>query len=62
MLHGFFGAAAGDTRTVVKASLIIIFPASLIVAAVAWWLAGLRGGERREVLSLHPPKLTARAG
>jgi hypothetical protein len=60
VLHGFFGSDMSDTRTVVKASLIIIFPASLIVAAVAWWLAGLRGGDRREVLSLHAPKLTAR--
>jgi uncharacterized protein len=58
VLYGVFGADTSDTRTVVKAGLVIIFPASLVVAAVAWWLAGLRGGDRREVLSLHWPKLT----
>lgn len=59
VLHGFFGGDRSDTRTVVKASLIIIFPASLVVAAAAWWLAGLGGGNAREVLSLRPPKLTS---
>ena len=27
----------------VKASLVVIFPASLIVAWAAWWLAGTQG-------------------
>ena len=58
VLSGFFGADTSDTRSVVKASLVIIFPASLVVAAAAWWLAGLRGGDRRQVLSLHKPRLT----
>jgi hypothetical protein len=62
VLFGFFGAETSDTRSVVKASLIIIFPASLVVAAAAWWLAGQRGGDQREVLSLHKPRLTPSGG
>ena len=59
VLHGFFGTGTADTRAVVKASLIIIFPASLVVAAVAWWLAGRGGADPRAVLSLHRPRLTS---
>jgi hypothetical protein len=58
VLQGVFGADPSDTRSVVKASLIVIFPASLVVAAAGWWLAGRRGGDPREVLNLHWPKLT----
>ncbi len=57
VMLGFFGAVPSDTRTMVKASLVVIFPASLIVAAAAWWLAGRRGGNAQEVLSLQRPKL-----
>ena len=49
---------ADSTRAMVKASLVSIFPASLIVAALGFWLAGLRGGDRRQVLSLRWPKFT----
>lgn len=47
------------TRETTKAALVSIFPASLIVAALALWLAGRRGGIPAEVLSLRWPKLTA---
>ena len=48
----------GVTREFVKASLVAIFPASLIVFGVAYWLAGKRGGVRHEVLNLSWPRLT----
>ena len=54
----FLKVNPGVTREFVKAGLIAIFPASLIVFAVAYWLAGLRGGIRREVLSLRWPRLS----
>lgn len=46
------------THAFIKAGLISIFPASLIILALAWWLAGLRGGEPRRVLSLRWPGLS----
>jgi len=58
VLAGFFTDDPSGTRSLVKAGLIVIFPSALAVAAAAWWLAGLRGGNRREVLSLHRPRLT----
>ncbi len=58
VLHGFFGGDLSDTRSLVKASLVIIFPASLLVAAAAWWLAGRGGADPRDVLSLRAPKFT----
>ena len=58
VIAGFFGGDFTDERTLVKATLIVIFPAGLIVAAVAWWLAGRRGGDPREVLSLRWPAFT----
>jgi membrane protease YdiL (CAAX protease family) len=60
VLHGFFGAGTIDARVEAKANLLVIFPAALVVAAAAWWLAGLRGGERHQVLNLRRPKLTLR--
>jgi membrane protease YdiL (CAAX protease family) len=60
VLYGVFGGDPSGTRLMTKAVLIVIFPASLAVAAAAWWLAGRRGGNPREVLSLQAPKLTAR--
>lgn len=52
------GAGMGNTREMVKASLVAIFPAALIVAGLGYWLAGRRGGEARRVLSLGWPCLT----
>lgn len=60
LLMSVMGGDPSDTRSMVKAGLIVIFPASLIVAAAAWWLAGRAGGEAREVLSLRWPNLTPR--
>lgn len=57
MLLAFDGNMS-DQRSLVKAVLLSIFPASLIVAAVAWWLAGVRGGKPGEVLSLRTPRFT----
>lgn len=54
----FFKLAPGVTPAVTKAALISIFPASLIVAGLAYWLAGLRGGVPAEVLNLRWPRLT----
>lgn len=50
----------GNTREMVKASLVAILPAGLIVAALAFWLAGRRGGDAKQVLSLRWPKLSGR--
>jgi uncharacterized protein len=58
VLMGPMGGDSFDTRSMVKATLVVIFPASLIAAAAAWWLAGRGGGNAREVLSLRTPKLT----
>ncbi|WP_421694750.1 CPBP family intramembrane glutamic endopeptidase [Aestuariivirga sp.] len=55
----FTGADLGNTRDLVKANLVIIFPASLMVAAAAWWLAGFRGGVRAQVLNMRLPRFTA---
>ena len=60
LINGVMGGELSDTRSVVKAGLVAVFPASLIVAAAAWWLAGRGGGTAREVLSLHRPRLTGR--
>ena len=54
----FFKLAPGVTPALTKVALVSIFPASLIVFALGYWLAGLRGGVRREVLALHWPRLT----
>lgn len=58
VISGFFEGDFASERTMVKASLVVIFPAGLIVAAAAWWLAGRRGGDPREVLSLRRPNFT----
>jgi len=58
VLSGFFHVDSSDTRALVKASLIVIFPASLLVAAAAWWLAGRGGADPARVLSLRRPQLT----
>ena len=48
----------GVTREAAKVALVSIFPASLIVGALALWLAGRRGGNPARVLNLRWPKLT----
>ena len=50
---------SGDfSREFIKAGMVAIFPASMLVAAVAYWLAGLRGGDRVAVLNLRWPRFT----
>ncbi|MFN4143834.1 CPBP family intramembrane glutamic endopeptidase [Aestuariivirga sp.] len=58
VLKQFFGSDVSNTRELVKASLVAIFPASLAVALAGWWLAGRRGSSAAEVLALRPPKFT----
>lgn len=54
LFEGSFG-----THELVKASLVVIFPAALLIALAAWMLARLKGGSPGAVLNLHLPKLTA---
>ena len=58
VLAALFDGSFEDTRNIVKASLIVIFPASLVIAFVAWKLAGLQGGDARKVLNLRTPRIT----
>lgn len=53
----FFGQAGDDPGRLIKGFLIGIFPASLLTAVAAWYLAGYRGGVPSKVLNLHLPKL-----
>lgn len=53
-----FKISPGITRETTKVALVSIFPASLIVAWLAWWFAGRRGGEPAEVLSLRWPRIS----
>ena len=55
LAKGLFGSGLDNEREFVKASLVAIFPASLITAACAWGLAGLRGGVAAEVLAMRRP-------
>lgn len=59
VLRGFLGGELGDMRQLVKANIISIFPASIPVAAFAWYLAKVRGGSPKEVLNLRWPDLGA---
>ncbi len=53
-----FGGTMDNVRDAVKASLLVIFPASLLTAAAAIYLAGRRGGWPTRVLSLRWPRLS----
>lgn len=55
----FLGGDLSNPRDFVKASLAVIFPASLIVAWAASMLARGRGGSPQSVLALRRPSLTA---
>lgn len=52
------GPEAPGPRDAVKASLVVIFPASLIVVAAAWWLAGRGGHDPVIVLNLRWPRIS----
>ena len=58
VLKAIAGAASPTARDAVKASLIVIFPASLVVAAAAWWLAERGGRHPADVLNLHWPRIS----
>lgn len=53
------GSGITSTREIVKVGLIVILPASLVIAVAACWLAGQRGGTARRVLNLRRPELSA---
>ncbi|MCB1376774.1 MAG: CPBP family intramembrane metalloprotease [Alphaproteobacteria bacterium] len=52
-----FDGGADSLRNFVKASLVVIFPVSLVTAVAALALAGVRGGKARDVLCLRRPQL-----
>lgn len=54
-----FDGAFDDMRIAVKANLIAVFPASLLVAAAAWAFARCNGGDPARVLSLGWPRFSA---
>ena len=54
-----FDGALDDLRIAVKANLVAVFPASLLVAAAAWFLAQRNGGAPVRVLGLGWPRLSA---
>jgi uncharacterized protein len=57
-VFGLFTASEqADARSEIKAALVGLFPASLVTAALAVWLAGLRQGRRRDVLAWCSPAL-----
>ena len=58
VLKFFLNSGFDDPKEVVKAFIIGIFPASLLTAALVWYMAKLRGGISREVLSLRWPQLS----
>ena len=53
-----FDSAFGVVRVQVKAGLVSVFPASLVVAAAAWALARRGAGNPVRVLNLRRPKIT----
>jgi len=53
----FFDPALADQKSLVKAYIIGIFPASLLTAVLAWQVAKIRGGHPQEVLALRWPDL-----
>ena len=52
-----YGGDTMNMRDFIKASLVVIFPVSLLTATAAYGLACLRGGEPRAVLALRWPRL-----
>jgi membrane protease YdiL (CAAX protease family) len=59
VLSSSVGAGITSTREIVKVGLIVILPASLVIAVAACRLAGQRGGTVRRVLNLRRPELSA---
>ena len=57
ILGFFFDGGYEDQKSVIKAFIIGIFPASVLTAALAWQAAKIRGGRPREILALRWPDL-----
>lgn len=57
ILGVFFDPALADQKSMIKAYIIGIFPASLLTAVLAWQVAKIRGGRPQEVLALRWPDL-----
>ena len=53
----FFDGGIEDQKSIVKAFIIGIFPASVLTAILAWQLAKIGGGRPREILALRWPDL-----
>jgi membrane protease YdiL (CAAX protease family) len=53
----FFEGGIGDTKSIVKAFIIGILPASVLTVILGWQLAKIRGGVPREILALRWPDL-----
>jgi len=53
----FLDGSLENPGDVIKAYLIALFPAAVVTALAAWFLAKVRGGNPVEVLNLHWPKL-----
>ena len=53
----FFDGGIGDPKSIIKAFIIGIFPASVLTAILAWQLAKIRGGRPWEILALRWPDL-----
>lgn len=58
VLKGIAAGSVPTMREAVKASLVVIFPASLVVAAAAWWLAERGGRSPVDVLNLRWPRIS----
>ena len=57
VLSIFFDGGFEDQRSVIKAFIIGIFPASVLTAIMAWYMAKIRGGNPKEILALRWPDL-----
>lgn len=57
VLSIFFDGGLEDQKSVVKAFIIGILPASLLTAVLAWQVARIRGGRPEEILALRWPDL-----
>lgn len=52
-----YGAPSLNTSSAVRGALLGMLPAAVITAIAAWYAAGLKGGNPRQVLNLRWPQL-----
>jgi CAAX protease family protein len=57
VLSLFFDGGFEDQKSIIKAFIIGIFPASILTAVLAWQAAKFRGGRPQEILALRWPDL-----